>query len=193
MLYESLAKEVVFSLRRLYELGLVSSFSGNVSARVSDDAFLITPSGVHRSIIDEKSLILMRNDGVILRKGRFRPSSEWRMHALIYETRKDVYGIVHAHPRSVVAASLLGINLEGFAEIEIFFRNKIAIVPPLKPGSLELAKAVAEVFKEDGVNSAILHGHGAVTVAESPLKAEGYMEVLEEVAEILLKKFQYNK
>lgn len=193
MLYESHAREIVFSLRRLYELGLISSFSGNVSARVSDNSLLITPSGIHRSIIDEKSLVLMRNDGVILGRSRFKPSSEWRMHALIYEARKDIHGIVHAHPRSVVAASLLGIDMEGLAEVEIFFRGKIAMIPPLRPGSLELARAVASAFKDDGVNAAILRGHGAVTVAESPLKAEGYMEVLEEVSEILLKKLQYGK
>ena len=95
--YESVREEICGVCRLLYERGYVVSNDGNVSVRVEDGKILITPSGVGKGRMTPDMLVLCDLEGVIL-EGDRPPSSESKMHLMIYRERPDVRAVVHAHP-----------------------------------------------------------------------------------------------
>ncbi len=179
---DSVKKLVFEAARAAYEKGLISAFSGNVSARIPGmDLMVITPSGVHRRAMKLSDLVVVDFDGRVV-EGYRKPSSEWRMHRSIYRAREDVGGVVHAHVPFALALSLAGFDINSSQLVEVkYVLRKVERVPPLPPGSEELALRVAQSII-GGVKVVLLECHGAVAVGRDPLEAEGYLEALEEAA-----------
>ncbi len=70
---EEARKTVTDACRRLLEKGLVSRTWGNISARIGDDSFVITPSGRAYEGLTEKDLVVVKTDCSY--EGDIRPSS----------------------------------------------------------------------------------------------------------------------
>ena len=90
--------EIIEVSTEIYEKGLVSGKSGNISARFkgeNGDIIAITPTLKSLSELIEEDIVLVDIDGNILTKGK--PSSEVNMHLEIYKRRPDVNAIVHTH------------------------------------------------------------------------------------------------
>jgi len=180
---ETLKKLVLKSVKILYERGLTSSLSGNVSVK-APKGFIITPSGVPRWAMTVNDLVYVDFEGNVL-KGSRKPSIEWRMHKMIYLADEEVNAIVHAHPKYTLALSLanrLDVMRE-LAEFKVFFKE-LVVVPYEEPGSEELAIRVREAAKNKKSNALILEKHGAITMDKSLESATALMEALEEVAKI---------
>ncbi|RLE63451.1 MAG: class II aldolase/adducin family protein [Thermoprotei archaeon] len=178
---ESLKNSVLKSVKILYERGLTSSLSGNVSVK-APKGFIITPSGIPRWAMTMKDLIYMDFEGNIL-EGTRKPSIEWRMHKAIYLADEEANAIVHAHPKYTLALSLADHLevMEELAEFRVLF-GKLVVVPYEEPGSEELASKVQEAVRKKKSRVLILERHGAITVGKSPESATALMEALEEVA-----------
>ncbi len=166
----------------LYRRGLVQLRGGNVSV-AEGDLIYITPSSLPRHRISWRDIAVIRPDGSVVRG---RPSSEWRMHVAIYKTlggEEGVRAVVHAHPKALLAASSAGIRLDAtrLMEAEAGVRC-VARVGRAKPGTWELAEAVASTLKSTGCKAAVLEDHGAVTVAHDLWAALDSMEALEDLA-----------
>ncbi len=101
-------------------------------------------------------------------------SSETRMHLAVLAARHDVAAVVHAHPRAVLAAAARG--LPPFAGEAV-----PPMVPPIQPGSVELAEAVGAALGS-GANAVVLEAHGAVTAARTLDEAVRRMTGLERAA-----------
>ena len=101
-------KMVIEAGRRLLEDKLVARTWGNISARISDDSFVITPSGKAYESLTENDLVVVNTDGSY--EGGIKPSSERGVHADAYALRSDVSFIVHTHQyyASAVAAECKG-------------------------------------------------------------------------------------
>lgn len=56
----------------------------------------ITPSGISFFNIEPKDICVMKTNGDII-EGEKKPSSEWVMHKIFYERRKDINCVIHAH------------------------------------------------------------------------------------------------
>ncbi len=178
------AEAVVDVLKRLYERGLVQVRGGNVSYLAPDGLIYITPTGTPRHKLTWRDAAVMTLDGKVVAG---RPSSEWRMHIEIYKRLDEVNSVVHAHPRSVLAAAEAGIPLNP----DIFTEARYSIgciswVERIEPGTQELADSVASTLHSTGCRAAVLKGHGAVTVANDPYRALDAMEALEDLAWITL-------
>ena len=94
---KEIVKSVVDVSRYIFERGLVPGKAGNVSARInSEDGFIIaiTPTLVSLQDLNEDDIVLVKDNGEILSKGK--PSSEVNMHLAIYREKPEVNGIVHA-------------------------------------------------------------------------------------------------
>lgn len=83
--------------------GLATGTSGNLSLR-GEEGILITPSAIPYEALTPDMLPLLRADGSF--EGAFRPSSEWRFHLDIYQTRPEVGGIVHHHAPYTTALAM---------------------------------------------------------------------------------------
>ena len=96
MTEDDVRRELVQCGRELADMGLIQGTWGNLSARLDQDFFLITPSGAdYYGILPEDIVKVDMRDGTY--EAGKHPSSERLMHQLIYLNRPDLGGIVHTH------------------------------------------------------------------------------------------------
>lgn len=170
--------EIIETSREIYEKGLVSGKSGNISARLkngTNDIVAITPTLKSLSELDEEDIVLVDLKGNVLTKGK--PSSEVNMHLEIYKKRPDVNAIVHTHSPYATGFAHSSKKIkryEGFGAIKKTFLDEIDYE---KPGSDELAKKAGEGIGQEDV--LILKNHGVVCVSDC-LKEAGLLAVFVE-------------
>ena len=162
MIYtEQEARELVLEAgRRLIEKKLIARTWGNISARVSETAFIITPSGRAYETLRPEDLVLVQvADGSY--EGDIKPSSEKGIHAAAYALRPEVGFIIHTHQfyasavcaegEDTPAAPCAGYGL---------------------PGTGKLKKAVAAVIAAHPEQNAFLMArHGAICLGGTPEEA----------------------
>lgn len=110
--HRKLRQEVIDTCRAMNAAGVNQGTSGNVSARVSKNAFLITPSGVSYDDMAPGQVVEMDLKGGYV--GDWLPSSEWRMHHDLFKARPDAGAIVHTHSTYATALSCLRIEIPAF-------------------------------------------------------------------------------
>jgi L-fuculose-phosphate aldolase len=183
-------RALVEAMRMLHSRGLVNLLGGNASARLvlpdGTQFIYITPSGAVKPLMKAEDIAVIGLDGTV-HEGR--PSSEYRLHLAVYRSRGDVRAVVHAHPTFTLIAASRGLELDTSilgVEAEYYLGGCIARVPPLKPGSEELASETARALRD--CNVAVLEAHGVVAIgtSEDPVRAVyeavDRIEVLEEIA-----------
>ncbi|HEU5163008.1 MAG TPA: class II aldolase/adducin family protein [Thermoanaerobaculia bacterium] len=166
--------------RRLHAKGILTATDGNLSARLSGNRILITPSGCCKGTVEEADLVVVEGDDV---RGSGRPSSEIALHRAVYEARADIACVIHAHPPHATAFAVAGIALDR----PILSESILAIGPvPLAPYALptrpDLARSI-EPFVRDH-EAVLLEHHGAAVWAATVEGAGLLMETLEHVARI---------
>ncbi len=161
--------------------GLVRGVEGNLSCRLAGEEALLTPAGADKGRLSASALRRCR----IAEAPPAGVSSEARMHLAVYRDCPDVQAIVHAHPANVLALSALGrvpspaLLREGEALVP-----RVEAVPPLPPGSRELAEACARAMRR--APAVVLLEHGAVCAGDDLAQALLRVEVLELLAAIEL-------
>lgn len=178
---DQLRAQLVEAGQRMAELGLVRGSSGNVSLRF-EDGMLISASGIPYHELAPSQIIEIDQDGK-KRSGVGNPSSEWRMHAAIYQKREDAGAIVHTHSPYATAAAIARLSLPiVHDEGRILFGEKIPAASHALPGTWELADAAVEAL---GIGKAVLLAdHGAVAVGQDMAQALLLAEKIEEMAEL---------
>ena len=174
-------QEIIDVSNEIYDNGLVSGKSGNISKRIKSsigDIVAITPTLTSLSDLKPEDIVLIDMQGNILTNGV--PSSEVNMHLEIYKKRQDVNAIVHTH--STYATGFAFSNkrlkrLEGFGEIKNPYLNYIEYE---KPGSDELAKNASDNINDEDV--LILKNHGVICVSDSLKEAMLLAVFVEETA-----------
>lgn len=170
--------EIIEVSTEIYDKGLVSGKSGNISARFkgeNGDIVAITPTLKSLSKLTEKDIVLVDLDGNTLTNGK--PSSEVNMHLEIYKKRSDVNAIVHTHSPYATGFAHSSKKIkryEGFGAIKNPFLSQIEYY---KPGSDELAKNASEGLGDEDV--IILKNHGILCVSDC-LKEAGLLAVFVE-------------
>ena len=109
---ESEARELVAAAgRRLKREGLIARTWGNLSARISDTQFVITPSGMDYDMIGPDDLVPVRISDCSY-EGERKPSSEKGIHADAYRLRPEVNFVIHTHQDQASVFGILGKPLE---------------------------------------------------------------------------------
>ncbi len=108
----TLRAEMVMCGRLLYERGLIVAGDGNLSARLPDGSILMTPAGLAKGMLTVDDLVVVDNEGRLVRGAPGRqPSSERYLHLFVLARRPDVMACIHAHPPTAVGATLAGVSL----------------------------------------------------------------------------------
>lgn len=179
-------KEFIEIIKLMWEKELIGGYGGNISIRENDN-LLITPSGMNKSFLKEDDLIIVNMNGEVL-EGNGKPSTEILMHFEIYKKREDVKAIIHSHPSYSVAICISDIEIMNELLPEtIIYLGKIGFAKYIKPGTLDLAKSVAESLT-DG-DASFMENHGVVVVGKNLIDAYSKIELLEEFS----KSFIYSK
>ena len=102
------ARELVLKAGlELCEAGLVARTWGNISARVSDTQYVITPSGRAYDTLTPEDIVLVNiADGSY--EGDVKPSGEKGVHAAVYELCPEMNFVIHTHQNYASALSVLG-------------------------------------------------------------------------------------
>ena len=94
--YDDMAtrREMVATCRRMNDSGINQGTAGNLSIR-NPAGFLVTPTSLPYDGMQPEDLVQMSFDGTY--EGARRPSSEWRFHRDILDSRRDVEVVLHCH------------------------------------------------------------------------------------------------
>lgn len=170
----------------LYFKDFVASNDGNISVKLDDGNILITPSGVSKGRMKAEDFIVVSPNGTIV-EGNKKPSSEMKMHLRVYERRRDVRAVVHAHPQNTTAFSAVkGMVIEKILLPEVIFTlGNIRVAEYGTPTTPDLPDTINGVICD--ADAIILRNHGALTVGTDVLDAYFKMETLEHYCAIRLK------
>ena len=156
-------EDLVAHYRRVEALGLNELSSGNLSVRFGD-RMLISPTGASAETITEDSIVDAAFDGRWC--GEHRPSSEWRMHAAIYQSHPEARAVVHTHSDYCVAVASHGKPLPGFHYlVGLFGGNDVPCVPYSTFGTRALADDAAQALADR--TACLLANHGMICRASS--------------------------
>jgi L-fuculose-phosphate aldolase len=171
--------------KRFVDRGLVVGSGGNLSMLLPDKkSFLVTGTGTSLDRLDEDSFAVVSLDGTYSSSGT-QPSSEYRVHLAAYQTRGDVTTCIHLHPQASVLLAALGIETKFVTVDHVYYLRKIVRIPWIRPGTQEIADAVAREIA--GVNVLVLENHGCVVVAGNLELAFSRALNLEEASELTLR------
>lgn len=177
-----LRDEIVRITRIVADYGLARSSDGNISARLTDDRFLITPRSVYKMSLQPEDLIIVDAQGRLL-EGRegMGPTSETAMHMEVYRQRPDVNAVLHAHPPYATALTVVGIPFptEYLPEVLIAL-GPVPTAPYARPQTQALAESIRELIRDH--NNVLLSHHGSVSAAATLEKALIDLERLEHTA-----------
>jgi L-fuculose-phosphate aldolase len=157
---------VVASCRELTRRGLTHGTSGNVSVRCDERRFFLSPTGVDYEVLQADDIPLMDLDGRWF--GRRRPSSEWRFHRDIFNSRHDVGAIVHTHSPQATALACTGRGIPAFHYmVAVAGGSDIRCAPYYAFGTQELSDAALAALKDR--KACLLANHGVIaTGADLP-------------------------
>ena len=180
--------------RLMYQQGYVDGTGGNISARLDAERVLVTPSGLATGFLEPEQLVIVdlageRVDEPSTANAALSPTSESSMHLECYRQRADVMGVVHAHPPTAVALTLVGFDFQQCLIPEMVVLLGMAPTAPYStPSSVENRDAIANLIREHDV--IMLSNHGSLTVAESLWDAYLLLESLEHNAGIIHRALQ---
>jgi len=176
-------------MKRLYNRQLTTASGGNISLRVSDDEFCITPSSLDKGSLTAESIAVVKFDGTNLTP-ELKLSIESEMHRQILLKRPDLHAVVHAHPVFASAfATAQPCVLDSRLIAETYFiLGEIVNVPYFIMGSKELADAVSEAVVHN--TAVLLENHGALCAAKDLLHAFDGIDLMERLAQMtILRRF----
>jgi len=177
--------QIVEAGKRLRDRFFVASNDGNISARLSPNEILITPTSVNKGDVTLDSILKIDMQGTVL-SGSLKPSSETKMHLAVYRTRADVSAIVHAHPPTATGFAACRIRLDEDVILPevVFGLAKIGFAEYGTPTTDEIPNAVVKEIPD--CDAMLLSNHGALTVGPDVMQAYYRMEVLEMYARVRL-------
>jgi L-fuculose-phosphate aldolase len=150
---------VIAACRELTRRGLTHGTSGNVSVRYDERRFFVSPSGMNYEVLQADDVPLMDLDGRWF--GRRRPSSEWRFHRDIFNSRHDVGAIVHTHSPQATALACTGRGIPAFHYmVAVAGGRDIRCAPYHAFGTQELSDAALAALKDR--KACLLANHGVI-------------------------------
>ncbi len=161
-----LRQELVAAGISLLDEDLTLGTWGNLSMRLDADFMLITPSGMAYERLTPYDMVRV-NIHTMEHEGRLKPSIEKGFHAAIYRDHPDINAVIHTHSfnSSVFSAAHQALPIV-LPEAIMKLGYKTSYVPYYKPGTEQLAKAVADSIT-DTVWCTIMGNHGAACCGEN--------------------------
>ena len=139
------AEQLVAVMTRIYESRLTTPAGGNLSVLDADGSLWVTPSQIDKGRLTTSHMVRIRADGSW--QSACRPTSEWPFHRAVLQARPDCRAVVHAHPTSLVAFSVVGKPppLSQFPDL-CRWVNRVGFAPYALPGSEKLGQVLGETF-----------------------------------------------
>jgi ribulose-5-phosphate 4-epimerase/fuculose-1-phosphate aldolase len=171
----------------LFERGLTFGSTGNISVRLTDGGWLMTPTNASMGALDPATLSRFDTSGRLLSGDP--PTKEAFLHFCMYGKRADAGAVVHLHSSHSVAVSILADTnpndvLPPLTAYFVMRVGRLPLVPYYPPGDETLAKAVEKLAGKH--HAVLLANHGPVVAGSSLANAQYATEELEETAKLFL-------
>lgn len=173
--------------RSMFDRGLTNGASGNLSVRLADGGYLVTPTGSSLGALDPGQLARLDEAGRFVSGDP--PTKELPLHTAFYDTQETAGAVVHLHSTHSVAVSMLPETdpdcvFPPLTAYSIMRLGKVKLLPYYRPGDPAMGEAVRGLA---GRRSAVLLANHGPVVAAKDLEAAVYaMEELEETAQLTL-------
>ena len=173
--------------RSLFERGLTPGSSGNISVKLDDGGWLVTPTNASLGFLDPARLSRLDRNGHLLSGDA--PTKEVPLHSALYETRARACAVVHLHSTHSVALSMLPeidprAALPPMTAYYLMKCGATALVPYYRPGDPAVADAIKGLAGR--YSSVLLANHGPVVSGDTLEAAVFAVEELEETAKLYL-------
>jgi L-fuculose-phosphate aldolase len=157
----ALREAVIGGCRELSRRGLSHGTSGNVSVRRDARRFFVSPTGMYYEALVIDDVPLVDLDGHWF--GRRRPSSEWRFHRDIYQSRSEVGAVVHTHSEKAAALACTGRGIPAFHYmVAVAGGADIRCAPYHTFGTQALSDAVVAALQDR--RACLLGHHGVIAI-----------------------------
>ncbi len=187
MTEDALRDRIVAVARSLFERGLTHGSTGNVSARLADGRWLVTPTGSSFGTLEPDRISLLDEAGALLAGDP--PSKEATLHRAMYRERPRAGAVVHLHSTHSVAVSVLADVdprdvLPPLTAYYVMRVGTLPLVPYFPPGDPALADAVAGHAGRH--HAVLLANHGPVVAGRTLEAASDAVEELEATARLFM-------
>jgi ribulose-5-phosphate 4-epimerase/fuculose-1-phosphate aldolase len=180
--------------RSLFERGHAHATAGNISARLPDGGFLITPTDACLGFLDPDAISHVDANGEHVAGDR--PSKTLALHRRIYEADTSARCVIHTHSTHLVALTLAGAWSEHdivppITPYQVMKVGHVPLVAYRRPGDPEVADLVAAAIaaaRERGapIRAVMLDRLGPNVWHETPAAAMAALEELEQTARLWL-------
>lgn len=165
---------------RIYKKNFVAANDGNISIKVGEDTIWTTPTGVSKGFMRPDMMVKMNLKGKVL-QGKYKPSSEVKMHLRAYNENPEINAVVHAHPPVATSFAIAGVELDRPISPEaVVLLGTVPIATYATPGTEEVPESIAPYCKTH--NAVLLANHGALTWGRDIIEAYYRLESLEHYA-----------
>ena len=173
--------------RSMFSRGLTHGSTGNLSVRLPDGGYLMTPTGSNLGELDPARLSKLDAKGTHLDGDK--PTKESFLHIAMYEERERSAAVVHLHSTYSTAVSVLeDVDPEDvLPPLTAYYVMRIGtlpLVPYFAPGDMNLAQAVRRFAGRH--HAVLLANHGPVVAGTSLSAAADAIEELEATAKLHL-------
>ena len=183
-----LRREIIASCLKMNAMGINQGTSGNISARIRG-GMLITPSAVPYDAMRPADIVFVREDGAREKRGDGKvPSTEWRFHLDILNSRPEFGAVVHTHSAHATALAIRG---EAIPAVHYMIAAaggpKIRCAKYATYGTPELSRNALSALK--GMSACLLANHGVIAAGPTLAKA---LWLANEV-EVLARQYAHSK
>lgn len=187
----SAAKEIVIKAgKQLLESGLIARTWGNISCRVNDSQFVITPSGrSYDSLTPDEIVLVNIND--LSYNGNVKPSSEKGIHASCYKLRDNINFVIHTHQVNASVVSVLNMPLIINGSKSKLLGNVVPNAAYGLPGTKKLCKNVGSAISSTKSKAVIMARHGALCMGEDYDEAFAVAASLEAACADFIAKYKH--
>ncbi len=165
MLEQEAKRLVVLAGKELVSSGLIARTWGNVSCRVDQHTFAVTPSGRAYETLTEEEIVICKVEDATY-EGDVKPSSEKGIHALLYRSNPDIKFVIHTHQTYASAVSTFDINDMPVAEYPLL-GSYVPIAKYGLPGTKPLKKNIGIALTGLPGHAIIMAHHGALMFGSS--------------------------
>ncbi|MBQ3903998.1 MAG: class II aldolase/adducin family protein, partial [Eubacterium sp.] len=185
---EEAKKLVVKAGLDLIEKGLIARTWGNVSARISDTQFVITPSGRAYEDLTPEEIVVVNIDDCSY-EGDIKPSSEKGVHAAAYRHHPTVDFVIHTHQKAATIVSITGMEIRNvYPEFRNVLGDKVPCAAYAMSTTDSLRKKVERCIEMNpGSRAIMMMHHGTICMGDSYEHAFALAENLEACCEKVIK------
>lgn len=154
-------KLVVKAGIRLVESGLIARTWGNVSCRIDEYSFVITPSGRDYLSLTADEIVTVKISDCSY-NGDIKPSSEKGVHAEVYKLYSEANFVIHTHQENASVISACNLNSIKLENSHDYLGDEIICASYSLPGTKKLRNNVSTALSQSKGKAVIMKNHGAL-------------------------------